>query len=218
MAVPNCTCRVCGKTFHRTPAQLANGAGNYCSRACRGIAFSEIRRQPDTHIAKTCERCGKDFTMPRAWIKRGGQNSGRFCSLACRDVPQYGMRTMRDDGYVAICCDDGVWRLEHRVVAEHMLGRPLLEGETVHHRNKDRADNHPDNLDVLTRSGHQRMHHKERYPLAKGAWGPGREQCAECKTTSTPYKAFGLCISCYSRKRTLERNPNAGTRAARRAP
>ena len=40
--------------------------------------------------------------------------------------------------------------LEHRLVMAQVLGRPLRADEVVHHRNGDRLDNDPDNLELWT--------------------------------------------------------------------
>lgn len=50
---------------------------------------------------------------------------------------------------------------EHRMVAETTMGRPLAVGECVHHKNRDRADNRPENLQVLTTAEHIELHRRE---------------------------------------------------------
>lgn len=61
-------------------------------------------------------------------------------------VPEHPNRTKND--YV----------LEHRVIMENHLGRLLNEDEVVHHINGDKKDNRLDNLEVLSRKEHAKLH------------------------------------------------------------
>jgi hypothetical protein len=54
---------------------------------------------------------------------------------------------MQPDGYVY-----RGGKAEHRLVMEQMLGRFLVPGENVHHKNGDRKDNRPENLELWSRS------------------------------------------------------------------
>jgi hypothetical protein len=53
-------------------------------------------------------------------------------------------------------------RHKHRIVAEEMLGRPLLPEEVVHHIDHDKTNNDPSNLQIMTRAEHARLHMLER--------------------------------------------------------
>ena len=49
---------------------------------------------------------------------------------------------------------------EHREIMANVLGRSLTKEEQVHHKDHNPANNHPDNLVVLTRAEHDLLHPK----------------------------------------------------------
>lgn len=51
--------------------------------------------------------------------------------------------------------------LEHRMLAEDMVGRPLLQSESVHHIDRNRLNNSPENLMILNEKSHSLLHKLE---------------------------------------------------------
>jgi len=50
----------------------------------------------------------------------------------------------------------------HRIKMEQRLGQPLKEDMVVHHIDGDRRNNDEDNLAIMTRKAHARLHARER--------------------------------------------------------
>lgn len=51
---------------------------------------------------------------------------------------------------------------EHRKIVQDLIGRKLSKNEVVHHINGDKSDNRIENLQILSRSEHAKLHLKNR--------------------------------------------------------
>jgi hypothetical protein len=92
----------------------------------------------------TCEVCGEGFLQLR-W--RGYEQL--YCSRACANRKRPKTTWLDKHGYPQMTVD-GRGVPIHRVVMERMLGRKLLPGETVHHKDGDRTNYAESNLELWT--------------------------------------------------------------------
>jgi hypothetical protein len=102
----------------------------------------------------TCH-CGKKRWMAPCQIAR--VKGKPTCSKACRAKSMVGRHHWNwtggkytdGQGYVRVR-RDGKYEYEHVVVAREKLGRALRHNERVRHKDGDRTNNRPGNLEVFT--------------------------------------------------------------------
>jgi hypothetical protein len=84
-----------------------------------------------------------------------------------------GYRYCRTDPIHPRANKNGLYPL-HRVLAENKLGRLLNPWEDVHHKDHDKENDDPENLEVLSHSEHAREHALENVPA------PVADECSNC--------------------------------------
>lgn len=78
-----------------------------------------------------------------------------------------GGRTIASNGYVLIKdannpnADVRGYVYEHRLVAQQLLGRPLTRKEIVHHKDGNKQNNSPDNIEVVVGNQEHLFRHRK---------------------------------------------------------
>lgn len=145
-------------------------------------------------IMKPCDTCGTPFP-----VKPSHYDKEHSCSKDCGRIRrskrmqgehnhQHGLkgelnsswrggRHITSYGYIVVHNAEGTHRgsdpyiLEHRLVMERKLGRPLEPNEHVHHKDEHKTNNEPDNLEVITLSEHNSLHLRDRFIIRDNKTG-----------------------------------------------
>lgn len=152
-SVPNAQCRTCGKVFHRSPANFRESNTHaYCSKECyteaRKAGMAEVRRPLHTEHHRSCRHCGKSFTLKhstRNYYQR------QYCSDECERLSRKStgvfaryFETRKRGGNCEIC---GIYEPD------------ILE---VHHKDRSRDNNRPENLLLICPNCHRRIHRSQK--------------------------------------------------------
>ncbi len=123
-------CEECGKELERYPCEIFKHI--FCSRECS-----------KKYLSIKMSNLNKEL------------NPSRMTDEVKEKVRQARLDTGAGDGYRKI-----KGRHEHRIRAEQILGRKLMQGEVVHHIDGNKRNNAPNNLKVFKNQQQHAKFHK----------------------------------------------------------
>jgi hypothetical protein len=168
--------------------------------------------------------CGQVVTLAKKTSARDGHTKGMPTRFIYRHHPSgsehpnwKGGRMRHSLGYIVIKEDDKRC-LEHRIIAENALGKPLPPGAVVHHHGARISDNGSGLVVCENQAYHLLLHARERAILACG--NPNWRKCPYCHEYDDPVNMHSRrsgrgyfhnsCANAYNQKRKSARKEQGG--------
>jgi hypothetical protein len=167
----------------RAPVETATLAALYAA----GLSLAEVAKvvgMESSSIRERFLRAGIERRTLSASIKLGYTSGRRISKGRPGPVTEMGRRNMSEaakkrgeryargvsvttDGYLRVTRGEHKGRLLHDVLVEQSLGRPIEPHECVHHIDRDKGNNDPANLLLMTRAEHTSLHRQAALAAAR---------------------------------------------------
>lgn len=151
-------CKFCKKEFSGKKGQ------KFCSRSCAARVTRTIIRPKDFNRIKSLYDHGQKISNIASEFNVSEETIRKLLhKLETKIRPkgtkyQEGARKEDSRGYILIK-KANKWVLEHRFVMSEFIGREIKNNEHVHHKDGNRKNNNVDNLEIITRTQHGKLHH-----------------------------------------------------------
>lgn len=168
----NLTCEICGGSF--SVRNYRAKSARFCSQRCGGAwhARERLSKRDTSYMLGNKWAAGHGANVGSFKVGARPWNKGRKVSLSPKTQFKPGRAPvipLLPVGSVSIHNTHGerraflkiaqpnVWRLRARVVWEATHGK-IPRGRVIHHRDHDKLNDAPENLECLTRAEHVRAH------------------------------------------------------------
>ncbi len=125
------------------------------------LASGSLRsRTEGVRLASKAGSLGSGMRGKRRVFTEAHKEAIRTSAIARGERDAVGV-SVKPNGYAEVTRGPDKGRLLHRLIAEVAIGRPLNSDEVVHHKDHNKLNNHPSNLEVMTRAAHTSLHRQE---------------------------------------------------------